>query len=104
MLYNIKFCYSLEMKRNFSYLSHCYYDIFILLIVDLRKLYSQAGIENKPTVFLFSDTQVLDESFLEDINNILSSGEVPNLYKPEDFEEVSVLYIFCIREWFGLRK
>jgi len=57
-------------------------------VLDLRKLYHQAGIENKPTVFLFSDTQVLDESFLEDINNILSSGEVPNLYKPEEFEEV----------------
>eukprot|EP00795_Rhopilema_esculentum_P016694 gene16694-8141_t len=56
---------------------------------DLRRLYYQAGVENKPSVFLFSDTQILDESFLEDINNILSSGEVPNLYKkPEDFEEV----------------
>ncbi len=48
----------------------------------------KAGVENKPTVFLFTDTQVVDESFLEDINNILSSGEVPNLYNPEDFEEV----------------
>ena len=56
---------------------------------DLRKLYIKAGVENKPTVFLFNDTQVVDESFLEDINNILSSGEVPNLYsKAEDFEEV----------------
>ena len=55
---------------------------------DIRKLYYQAGVENKPTVFLFNDTQVVEESFLEDINNILSSGEVPNLYKPEDFEEV----------------
>ena len=44
--------------------------------------------DNKPTVFLFNDTQALDESFLEDIGNILSSGEVPNLYKPEEFEEV----------------
>ena len=44
--------------------------------------------ENKPTIFLFNDTQVVDESFLEDINNILSSGEVPNLYKPDEFEEV----------------
>ena len=56
---------------------------------DLRKLYFKAGVENKPTVFLFTDTQVVVESFLEDINNILSSGEVPNLYsKAEDFEEV----------------
>ena len=55
---------------------------------DLRNLYFQAGVENKPTVFLFNDTQVVEESFLEDINNILSSGEVPNLYKPEEFEEV----------------
>ena len=62
----------------------------ICLIIDLRRLYYQAGVENKPTVFLFTDTQVLEESFLEDINNILSSGEVPNLYKPEDFEEVMV--------------
>ena len=54
----------------------------------MRKLYFQAGVENKPTVFLFTDTQVVDESFLEDINNILSSGEVPNLYKTDEFEEV----------------
>ncbi|XP_033636218.1 dynein heavy chain 2, axonemal-like isoform X2 [Asterias rubens] len=55
---------------------------------DLKRLYYMAGVENKPTLFLFNDTQVVDESFLEDINNILSSGEVPALYKPEEFEEV----------------
>jgi len=42
--------------------------------------------ENKPTVFLFPDTQVVEEAFLKDINNILSSGEVPNLYKSDEFE------------------
>jgi len=50
-------------------------------------------------VFLFTDTQVVDESFLEDINNILSSGEVPNLYGPEDFEEVCIIccvYVYLI--------
>ncbi|KAL3846382.1 hypothetical protein ACJMK2_017380 [Sinanodonta woodiana] len=55
---------------------------------DLKRLYFQAGVDNKPTVFLFSDTQVVQEGFLEDINNILSSGEVPNLYKADEFEEV----------------
>ena len=63
---------------------------------DIRKLYYQAGVENKPTVFLFNDTQVVEESFLEDINNILSSGEVPNLYKPEEFEEVHVHVCTCV--------
>ena len=69
------------------------------LTLDLRALYYQAGIEYKPTVFIFTDTQVLEDSFLEDINNILSSGEVPNLYKPEEFEEVFIcsIYLFvCI--------
>ncbi|XP_055012614.1 dynein axonemal heavy chain 2 [Boleophthalmus pectinirostris] len=55
---------------------------------DIKKLYRLTGVDNKPTVFLFNDTQIVDESFLEDINNILSSGEVPNLYKQEEFAEV----------------
>ena len=63
-------------------------------ISDLKRLYWQAGIENKPTVFLFNDTQVVEEIFLEDINNILSSGEVPNLYKADEFEEV---YRKCLK-------
>ena len=63
--------------------------IYILHISDLKRLFFQAGVENKPTVFIFNDTQVVEEIFLEDVNNVLSSGEVPNLYKPDEFEEVS---------------
>jgi len=37
------------------------------------------------------DTQIVEEAFVEDINNILSSGEVSNLYKSDEFEEVSWL-------------
>ncbi|XP_045920170.1 dynein axonemal heavy chain 2 isoform X2 [Micropterus dolomieu] len=55
---------------------------------DIKKLYRLTGVDNKPTVFLFNDTQITDKSFLEDINNILSSGEVPNLYKQDEFVEV----------------
>ena len=62
--------------------------LFFLTFLDLRKLYYQAGVEEKPTVFVFTDTQVADESFLEDLNNALSSGDVPNLYNAEEFEEV----------------
>ena len=43
----------------------------------------RAGGEGKHVVFLFSDTQIKDESFVEDINNLLNSGEVPNMF-PQD--------------------
>jgi len=56
--------------------------------VDLKRLYFATGVKNRATVFLFMDTQIVEESFVEDINNILSSGEVSNLYKPDEFEEV----------------
>lgn len=58
------------------------------MLSDIKKLYRLTGVDNKPTVFLFNDTQITDKSFLEDINNILSSGEVPNLYKQDEFVEV----------------
>ena len=45
---------------------------------DLRSLLRQAGEEGQPTVFLFSDMQIKDEAFVEDLNNVLNSGEVPN--------------------------
>ena len=35
-----------------------------------------AGEANKPVVFLFADTQIKDESFVEDISNLLNTYEV----------------------------
>lgn len=33
-------------------------------------------------------SQIKNESFLEDINNILNSGDVPNLYAFDDLESI----------------
>lgn len=55
---------------------------------DLKQLYSTTGIDTRATAFVFNDTQVTVESFLEIINNMLSSGEVANLYKQDEFEDV----------------
>jgi dynein heavy chain len=53
---------------------------------DMReKLFMACGCEKeiKPLVFLFSDTQIINEAFLEDINNILNNGKIPNLYNKD---------------------
>ncbi len=55
---------------------------------DLKKLYNIAGVENKPVVFLFSDTQIVVESFLEDVSGILSSGEVANLFAADELSAI----------------
>ena len=51
---------------------------------DIKKLMYATGVKKEPTVFLFNDTQIKEPSFLEDINNILSTGEIPNLYEQDE--------------------
>ncbi|KAL1138664.1 hypothetical protein AAG570_008726 [Ranatra chinensis] len=53
---------------------------------SVKDLMLKAGVYGKETVFLFSDTQIKFESFLEDLNNMLNSGDVPNIYQPEDLD------------------
>nr|WAW84832.1 axonemal dynein heavy chain 10 [Halisarca dujardinii] len=51
---------------------------------DLKSLYNKLGIENKKTVFLFTDAHVAQEGFLELINNMLTSGMVPALFAEDE--------------------
>ncbi|RVE50587.1 hypothetical protein evm_004814, partial [Chilo suppressalis] len=51
-------------------------------------LYTSCGVDAKKTTFIFCDTQIAEESFTEIINNLLSSGEITNLYKPDEFEDI----------------
>jgi dynein heavy chain len=54
-----------------------------------EKLFMNCGVDEKATVFLLSDTQIVKEAFLEDVNNVLNNGEIPNLYSAaEDISTV----------------
>lgn len=55
---------------------------------DLKTLYKSTGVNNKATMFLFSDTQAVQESFFEILNNMLSVGEVPNLFKADELQDI----------------
>ena len=50
----------------------------------LPQVLRMAGEQNKRVVFLFSDTQIKEESFVEDISNLLNTYEVPNLMQSAD--------------------
>ena len=51
---------------------------------DIKALYKT--LVKTPTTFLFTDSQVADESFLEIMNNILTIGTVPALFTEEEKE------------------
>jgi len=51
---------------------------------DVKQLMSQVGTKGNQTTFLFTDTQIKEEGFLEDINNILNTGEVPNIFPVDE--------------------
>jgi dynein heavy chain len=56
---------------------------------DEKTILTKAGgAEGNPTVFLMNDTQIIKESFLEDINNILNAGEVTNLFPMDEMDRI----------------
>ncbi|XP_050390512.1 dynein axonemal heavy chain 1 [Patella vulgata] len=73
-------CFQIELSKNYGVAEWR---------EDLKNVMMKAGLESKPMVFLFSDTQIKADSFLEDINNILNSGDVPNIY---GFDELDQIY------------
>ena len=56
---------------------------------ELRTLYKSLGIDNKKIAFSFSDKEIRDEVFVEDINSILNVGELTNLFAAEDIDEIN---------------
>ena len=55
---------------------------------DMKFLLRNSGAEAHNTVFIFKDTQIKNEVFLEDINNILNIGEIPNLFPNDEKTDV----------------
>ena len=72
-----------ERRQNlfFSPFSLC----FLCFSQNLLKSTGAAG---KPTVFLITDSQIKEESFLEDIDSLLNTGEVPNLFATDEKAEI----------------
>jgi dynein heavy chain len=68
---------------------------------DVKEFMIKAGVDGKPTVFLFTESQIVVEDMLEDINNMLNSGEIPNLF-PQDEQDKIVGDMFPVCKELGI--
>ena len=57
--------------------------------VLFKTLLKSAGAQGKQTVFLLTDTQIKEESFLEDVDSLLNTGEVANLFAVDEKAEIN---------------
>ena len=55
---------------------------------DLKKILRVSAEGSAHVVFLFTDTQIKEENFLEDVGNLLNTGEVPNLFAIDERNEI----------------
>ena len=55
----------------------------------MRQLLLGVGLEEKQSVLLMTDTQIVNELFLEDISGLLNNGDVPNLFDASTLEDIS---------------
>ncbi|CAH1159888.1 unnamed protein product [Phaedon cochleariae] len=55
---------------------------------DIKKILKEAGGRGKHAVFLISEGQIKEETFLQDVDCLLNSGEVPNIYQIDEKQEI----------------
>ncbi|XP_047669676.1 dynein axonemal heavy chain 11 [Tachysurus fulvidraco] len=55
---------------------------------DIAALYIKVGVKNIGTVFLHTDAQIPDECFLVLINDMLASGDIPDLFTEEEVDTI----------------
>uniref|UniRef100_A0A3Q3ETL8 Dynein axonemal heavy chain 11 n=1 Tax=Labrus bergylta TaxID=56723 RepID=A0A3Q3ETL8_9LABR len=58
------------------------------LKMDLAGLFVKTGLKNQRVVLLLTDAHIPDERFLVIINDMLASGEIPELFSEEELEGI----------------
>ncbi|BES91272.1 dynein heavy chain [Nesidiocoris tenuis] len=71
--------FQIQLKKGYSVAD---------LKIDLGGLYNKAGLKNVGIMFLMTDSQIPDEKFLVLINDMLSSGEIPDLLADDEIDTI----------------
>ncbi|KAH8382612.1 hypothetical protein KR009_004377 [Drosophila setifemur] len=70
----------IQIKRGFGLLD---------MREEIASLYMKVGLKNLASVFLISDAQIPDESILMLINDLLASGEIPELFNDDHLDTIT---------------
>jgi len=57
---------------------------------DLRAVMKRAGCGGEKICFIFDEANVLESSFLERMNTLLATGEVPGLFEGDEYTSLSL--------------
>jgi dynein heavy chain, axonemal len=56
---------------------------------EIKDMYKKAGVKpGEPLVFILTDSQIVDERFLVFINDLLSSGVIPDLFASDELDAI----------------
>ncbi|KAG7264995.1 hypothetical protein CRUP_017155 [Coryphaenoides rupestris] len=55
---------------------------------SLKRVMLRAGLEGKRLVFLLADSQIKDEAMVEDVNMLLNTGDVPNMFAADERADI----------------
>jgi len=75
---NMMNVFQLEVKKGFNLKD------FRDFLKNIYEVSAFRGRDKLKSVFIFSDNDVVHESFLEDIQNMLNGGIVPNIYANDE--------------------
>lgn len=55
---------------------------------DLKAMYNKAGLKDEGVMFLLTDSQITNERFLIYINDLLASGNIPDLFAIDEVDNI----------------
>lgn len=69
----------------------------MLCLSHSQLLLKKAGVMGQKTVFLLTDAQIKEEAFLEDLDSVLNTGEVPNIFAVDEKQEIMEVFYKTIK-------
>ncbi|XP_030743682.1 dynein axonemal heavy chain 14 [Echinops telfairi] len=71
--------YQMPVSHNYAYLE---------FKEDFKKVFIQTGLDENPTVLMVANLNIDQEKLLEDLNYILNSGKIPDLFENEELDSI----------------